>query len=470
MTEACDKVAGAEPLLWLHVDATGIAEISGHDRRAGHAADGSGVTDQTTGQVAGGDQPQTQKAPSLWRIRDFRLVWGGGFVNDMGDWFLIVALPVYVFVESGSGAATAILFVVELAAALVLGPIGGSLVDRWDLRRTLVATNVAQALTLLPLLTVTGHRIWPAYLVVGAQAMLTQINNPASVAMVPRVVPAEQLTMANAAISTSFSLARLIGSPLGGVAVGLGGIGAVVVVDGASFAAVAFAMLFLRSNTKPISVDANTGEAVTSGVGAGLAVVRRHRSLRWLILLSGVGQIAQGFFLVLFVVFVVDRLDGGGVQVGIIRGAMAVGAIVGAWLIGRYANRFGPISLLIAGYIGFSVVAFAFWNAPTISTAVWIYVLVFGLTGIPGSAVGIGESTALQRFSPPGMLGRVVGLGGALDAVMRACGSLVAGLLVAHVSLIVLLDIHAAIYLGCGLLAAMLIRDGRQPVAPAGVS
>ena len=209
---------------------------------------------------------------------------------------------------------------------------------------------------------------------------------------------------------------------------------------------------------------------MTSGVGAGLAVVRRHRSLRWLILLSGVGQIAQGFFLVLFVVFVVDRLDGGGVQVGIIRGAMAVGAIVGAWLIGRYANRFGPISLLIAGYIGFSVVAFAFWNAPTISTAVWIYVLVFGLTGIPGSAVGIGESTALQRFSPPGMLGRVVGLGGALDAVMRACGSLVAGLLVAHVSLIVLLDIHAAVYLGCGLLAAMLIRDGRQPVAPAGVS
>jgi len=415
--------------------------------------------------VAGGDQPPTNDMPSVWRTRDFRLVWTGGFVNDVGDWLLIVALPVYVFVESRSGSATAILFVVELAAALVLGPIGGSLVDRWDLRRTLIVTNVLQTVTLLPLLTVTGHRIWPAYLVVGAQAMLTQINNPASVAIVPRVVPAEQLTVANAAISTSFSLARLIGSPLGGVAVGLGGIGAVVIVDGASFAAVALAMVFVRSNTKPITVDADSGEAVTTGVSAGVQVVRRHRSLRWLILLSGLGQVAQGFFLVLFVVFVIDRLDGGGVEVGIIRGSMAVGAILGASLIGRFASRFGPITLLIAGYIGFSVVAFAFWNAPTISTAVWIYVVVFGLTGIPGSAVGIGEATALQRFSPTGMLGRVVGLGGALDAVMRALGSMAAGLLVAHVNLIVLLDIHAAIYLACGLLAALLIREGRQPVA-----
>jgi len=402
------------------------------------------------------------KAPSPWRTRDFRLVWGGGFINDMGDWFLVVALPVYVFVESGSGSATAILFVVELVAALVLGPIGGSLVDRWDLRRTLIVTNVAQSLTLLPLLAVTGDRIWPAYLVVGAQAMLTQINNPASVALLPRVVPPEQLTVANAANSTSASLARLIGSPLGGVAVGLGGIGAVVAIDGATFIAVAIAMVFVRSNTRPITVDEETGEAVTTGVRAGVAVVRGHRSLRWLIFLSGLGQIAQGFFLVLFVVFVVDRLDGGGVEVGIIRGSMAVGAIVGASIIGRFASRFGPITLLIAGYIGFSIVAFAFWNAPTISTAVWIYVVVFGLTGIPGSAVGIGESTALQRFSPPGMLGRVVGLGGALDAVMRASGSLLAGVLVGHVDLIVLLDIHAAIYLACGLLAALLIRDGRQ--------
>jgi Na+/melibiose symporter-like transporter len=376
---------------------------------------------------------------------------------------LLVALPVYVFIQSGSGSATAILFVVELVAALVLGPIGGSLVDRWDLRRTLIATNLAQAVTLAPLLAVTGDRIWPAYLVVGAQALLTQINNPASAALLPRVVAPDQLTIANAANSTSASLARLIGSPLGGLAVGLGGIGTVVLIDGLSFIAVAIATAMVRADTAPIRSDSTTGEDVTPGVRAGVQAVRGHRSLRALILVDAFGQIAQGFFLVLFVVFVVRRLHGGGVDVGVIHGSMAVGAIISAAVIAKYAGRFGPVTLLTAGYFGMGVISVAFWNAPNLTTTLWVYMVVFGLSGIPGSAMGIGLFTAVQRFSPAGMLGRVVGMAGALDALARAAGSLLAGVLVSRVGLVVLLDTQSAIYIACGVLAYVFIRDGRAP-------
>ena len=410
-----------------------------------------------------------ESAPSLspWRTRDFRLVWCGGFVNDIGDWLLMVALPVYVFIQSGSGSATAILFVVELVAALVLGPVGGSLVDRWDLRRTLIVTNLAQAVTLVPLLAVTGDRIWPAYLVVGAQAMLTQINNPASAALLPRVVAPDQLTVANAANSTSQSLARLVGSPLGGLAVGLGGIGAVVMIDGLTFVAVAIAMMFVRSHTAPITTDTETGEAVESGVRAGIRAVRAHRSLRAMILIDGFGQIAQGFFVVLFVVFVVRQLGGGGVDVGLIRGSMAVGAIVSAALIGKFADRFGPITLLIAGYLGMGGVSLVFWNAPTVTSALWVYMVVFALSGMPGAAMGIGLFTAAQRFSPAGMLGRVVGMAGALDALARAAGSLIAGVLISRVHLTVLLDVQSSIYISCGVLAYLFIHDGRKPISAA---
>jgi predicted MFS family arabinose efflux permease len=397
--------------------------------------------------------------PSPWRTRDFRLVWAGGFVNDVGDWLLLVALPVYVFIKSGSGEATAILFVVELVAALMLGPVGGSLVDRWDLRRTLIATNVAQAITLLPLLAVTGTRIWPAYLVVGAQAMLTQINNPASVALLPRVVTPDQLTVANAANSTSSSLARLIGSPLGGLAVGLGGIGAVVVIDAVTFLAVAIATALVRTDTSPITTDHDTGDVVARGVRAGLRAIRAQHRLRSLLLVDALGQIAQGFFLVLFVVFIVRQLDGGGIEVGIIRGSMAIGAILGAAVIGKFAMRWEPIQLLTFGYLGMGIVSLLFWNAPTVTTQVWLYLVLFGLSGIPGAALGIGLFSAVQRFSPPGMLGRVVGSAGALDAVARACGSLLAGILVSSTKLVVLLDIQSSIYLACGALAYLFIRE-----------
>ncbi len=417
------------------------------------------MTDHVT---AGDDGPVVVTPPSPWRTRDFRLVWTGGFVNDVGDWLLLVALPVYVFIKSGSGAATATLFVVELVAALLLGPVGGSLVDRWDLRRTLIVTNVAQAITLAPLLAVTGTRIWPAYVVVGAQAMLTQINNPASVALLPRVVAPDQLTVANAANSTSSSLARLIGSPLGGLAVGLGGIGAVVVIDAATFLAVAIATTLVRTDTSPITTDNDTGDVVASGVRAGLRAIRAQRKLRSLLLIEALGQIAQGFFLVLFVVFIVRQLDGGGIEVGIVRGSMAVGAILGAAVIGKSAKRWDPTQLLTFGYLGMGAVSVLFWNAPAVTTRVWLYLLLFGLSGIPGAALGIGQFSALQRFSPTGMLGRVVGTSGALDALARACGSLLAGILISHTKLVVLLDIQSTIYLVCGALAHFLLRGARS--------
>ncbi|HEY0518857.1 MAG TPA: MFS transporter [Ilumatobacteraceae bacterium] len=409
------------------------------------------MTEESTAAV---DQEGT---PSPWRTRDFRLVWTGGFVNDVGDWLLLVALPVYVFTQSRSGSATAILFVVELVAALILGPVGGSLVDRWDLRRTLIVTNVAQAITLTPLLAVNGHRIWPAYLVVGVQAMLTQINNPASAALLPRVVAPDQLTVANAANSTSASLARLVGSPLGGLAVGLGGIGTVVLIDGVTFVAVAVATAFVSSDTAPITTDANTGEAVESGMRAGVNAVRGHRSLMSMLLIDAFGQIAQGFFLVLFVVFVVDRLHGGGVDVGLIRGSMAIGAVISAAVIGKFADRVAPLTLLTIGYFGMGATSLLFWNAPAVTTALWVYILVFGVSGVPGSALGIGMFTAVQQLSPSGMLGRVIGMAGALDALARAVGSLLAGVLVSRVHLVVLLDTQSAIYLVCGALAYVFL-------------
>ena len=144
---------------------------------------------------------------------------------------------------------TAALFLIELAVSVVFGPIAGSLIDRWDLRRTLVATNLLQAVALLPLLAVSPDRIWPAFLVAAIQSALTRINNPAKVALLPQLVGRDQLIAANAANAASESLSRLVGSPLGGIVVELFGLGGVVLADGISFVAVAGATWFVRTDT-----------------------------------------------------------------------------------------------------------------------------------------------------------------------------------------------------------------------------
>jgi predicted MFS family arabinose efflux permease len=392
-----------------------------------------------------------ERAP--WRERDFRLVLGGGLVNDIGDWLLMIALPVYVLTATGSGSATAALFAIEYGVAMVLGPYGGRLVDGWDLRRTLVVTNLLQAVLLLPLLAVTPHRVWPAFAVAAAQAILGRVNNPANAAIVPRLVAPDQLVAANAALASSSSLARLIGSPLGGVIVELAGLRAVVVLDGLSFLAVAGAMWLVRRPAPLEGSDAVEGTSDSGSALDGLRLVRRRPTLRRLMLLIGATQLAQGMFVVLFVAFVLRQLDAGASAVGLIRGVQAVGGLVGGLAIARWSRRWHPGVLASFGLLGMGALSALTWNAPVVTTAVVAYGALFVLAGVPSAAIGVGLMTTAQQVTPPAFMGRVVGTAEAVGLGGAAVGSIVAGLALDRVSITTLLDTQAMVYVLAGAFA-----------------
>ena len=192
---------------------------------------------------------------------------------------------------------------------------------------------------------------------------------------------------------------------------------------------------------------------------AGLHTMRKHPPLPALLAVHGLSQLAQGAFVVLFVVFVVDAVGGDGADVGVIRGTMAIGAIVGATLIGRLGSRLSPVRLLAVGYLGMGVVALTFWNTPQLTTSLWAYMLLFSLSGIPGAALTVGLFTTVQTTAPVAILGRVVGVLLAGEAIGASIGSILAGLLVDRLPLTTLLNTQAAVYLGCGLLVAAITRN-----------
>lgn len=411
----------------------------------------------------------TTPSKPLWRQRDFRIAWSATLVNDTGDWTLIVALPIVVFVETGSGSATALLFACQLIVGACLGPVGGAIADRHDLKKCLIATNLAQAVTVLPLLTVTSDRLWPAYAVVAVQSVLTQVNNPANVALIPRVVGSDQLLEGNAGLATSASLARLLGASIGGLLVAWRGLGPIVLVDAASFVFVAISTSLLRTDTSPrADPDGDQGKRVR----AGLRTVKAHPPLARLLLIHGIAQIAQGGFVVLFVAFMIEVLGDDGAGVGVVRGTMAIGALAGSLLISRLAKRVDSQVLYCAGLAGSGIVSVMFWNAPLFSSALVVYIALFALLGIPGSALAVGLLTTIQTNSPSHSLGRVFGLLGTAESLGIATGAIVAGSLIDQVALRPLLNIQAGIYLAASVLAAVLIvrpnrlRVGVEPRPP----
>ena len=393
---------------------------------------------------------------SLWKNHDFRIVLGGGLINNIGDWLLIVALPAFVYTQTGSGRSTSAIIIIELLVGIIFGPYGGALADRWDLRRTVVVTNIMQSVTLLPLLIVTPDRLWPAFLVAALQGLLQQVNNPASFALVPRIVPTEQLVQANAANAASMSIARLVGAPLGGIVVALGGLSAVVAVDAATFVVVALATWFVRSPTQSLAVGDDATRS-RSSVYAGWSEIRQHRPLVGLLGVQFLSGVAFAMFPVLFIAFVIDILRGDEATVGIIRGTAAAGGLVASVIVGRGGRNIDPARLMLWGYTGLGAVAFLFVNIAAVSTALWLFLVIFGLVGLPNMTSDIGKVGATQRLCSPALLGRFQGLASALGSVGAVIGSIVVGLLLDRVGVTLLFNLQATLFVLSGVASYVFV-------------
>ena len=411
---------------------------------------------------------------ALLRRRDFGLLWAGGLISETGDWFLLVGLPVWVLQLTGSSLVTASVFLVGLLPGLVVGPLAGVLVDRWDRRRTLVAVSLAQAAFLLPLLAVDGRdRLWIVYLVMAVEAVLAQLNDPARNALVPTLVGSDDLVGANALIGVNGNLARLVGSPLGGVLVEVAGLPGLVVGDAASF--LLGAALLAGVGRRPGSRRGSVADRPRWGAGRstalgrewvdGLRVVLGDRGLRWGLVVNGLAGVAQGIFTVLFVLFVTRELGGDGADVGLLRGVQAVGGLLGGVLVVALARRMAAERLLGLSLLVFAAVDLAIWNGPLVTTAGWLYLGLFVAAGIPGIGVLSGLTSLVQERTGEAYLGRVFATYlGSFNGLM-ALGMLLAGLLGDAVGVVAVLNGQAGLYLLAGLVAMATLGRRVEPDA-----
>ena len=393
---------------------------------------------------------------SIWRNRDVTLLVSGATINNTGDWLLELALPLFVYSATGSGLTTSAVYLVFLAVSALLGPFGGRLADSLPLKSTLITTNLLQIIALTPLLAVTEDRIWPVFVAAVIQGAISSVNDPAAFALLPRLVDDEQLVAANSAMSGGFAISRLVGAAAGGFAIELGGMPAVVIADGATFAigALTAALLSPAANVRP---DPGEHDASDRSVRAGVEAVRATPGLPPIMAINAIAATIFGGFSVLFIVFVTDYLGGSEGDVGIIRASSAFGAMLGAAAVGSVASKITPAWLLSGGYLLFGALASLFINAPPFTTAVWVYMVLYGATGFPNTASGVGTQSTLQTLTPAAFMGRVGGLTGTIFSVGMGAGAILAGLLLEITTARVILNTHAAMLSLCGLIGVLFV-------------
>jgi MFS family permease len=191
-----------------------------------------------------------------------------------------------------------------------------------------------------------------------------------------------------------------------------------------------------------------------------------NRELRWGLAVDGLAAVAQGIFMVLFVLFVTRELGGAGAEVGLLRGVQAIGGLLGGVLVVGLAGRLEPGRLLGASLVVFGLVSLAVWNGPEVTGAGWVYLGLFMAAGIPGIGFLTGLTALIQERTAEAYLGRVFAtFGGGFNGLM-AVGMLLAGLLGDAVGVVAVLNGQAALYLLAGLLALATLGRTRSDAYP----
>jgi predicted MFS family arabinose efflux permease len=342
------------------------------------------------------------------RIRDFRLLWGGGLVSALGSWLLTIAVPAHILLVTGSLRDTGLTVAAEYLPLLVLGPVAGVCADRWDRRRLMIATNLFCAGSVaVMLLGIPPGRYWVLYAALIAENSGTVLYLPAWQARTPAIVgTGPLLSSANALNSVSSGTVRLIGGPLGGFLLAFCGIRWLICADALSYL-VSAAAIWRTSRQSEQQEEQHqertrTLAAFTGDLLEGARLLRRQPVARALLPVTIIFLAANAALSAVLIPLGVQRL-GGTEHTGFLLLGLGAGYLLGAPAIRLLLDRVPSRDLLTGTLTATAVAFFLLFTSSSLTTALPAAAAV----GMFGSMSLVIPQTAMQRAIPNAALGRV---------------------------------------------------------------
>lgn len=416
------------------------------------------------------DSPERERSglAASFRNAGLRKLYGAEIISGAGDGIFWVALVVFLADQPRFGLWLTFAVIARLAPRALLSLPAGSLVDRSNVRRLIVAIEFSRAALMAVLAVMVSQDVAsPVVLVIMvASYSIAAPTRPALSAVVPAIAGERHLAVANAVLSTIRQVMTFVG-PLLGVAVAAWSPSAGFAVNAATFAVSGAILATVRRiphRVRPehVTTGRSRGPGLISSYRDGFIVVRAIRELPPLVALIGVMYVVRGAEMVLHVYVVRDLLGAPVNDIGLLGGAIGLGALLAMPLAARAANSLSPVRPILA--------ALAFTALPTaalaaITETVWACaVLVFVGVGMVVFEVVI--VVMVQRVTPAASLGRVFGAINGASNTGKLLGAIAAPALIALVGLEAALGVIAVGLLVAGAAALRpLVVIGRLAAA-----
>jgi len=350
--------------------------------------------------------------------RNFALLWFGLILSNIGTWIQIIAQSLLVLaLTHNSGVALGVVSFAQAFPFFIFALLGGGIADRVDKRKLLLFTQSVQIILAftLGILTFTGFiQFWQIIIISTLSGVTLSFDQPTRFALIPSLVPREDLSNAISLNSVAFNGAAIIGPALGGVLVVLIGFAGNFFVNGVSFVAVLIALLLMKV---PKHVSSST-HTVLRGIREGLVYIRGKNLLLPLLINYGSLLFFGATYTVLLSLFAVVVLDTNPAGLGLLYTALGIGTIIGSLglaSLGDYERK-GALLMISSLLFSFSVVIFSF------SRVFWLSFTLLLVVAGTQTILGALTITLLQLNSPRHMLGLVMSLNTLIIMGIRPMG------------------------------------------------
>ena len=343
------------------------------------------------------------------RHRDFRWLWTAQLISLTGSQMQAAAVDWHVYLLTRSPLALGMVGLSRVIPIVSLSLLGGVVADRFDRKRVMLATQLTMSAVaaLLGFLTLGRHEtILTLYVLTGMTSAAGAFDNPARQALVPRLVPREDLPGALAMNLTMFHAGMIGGPAIAGVLIasageGTKGLAWIYLSNGASFLAVVATLFMMRASGK---IEA-TGVAQESPLGSlrqGLRFVFKTPVMVWTMALDFVATFFAGAN-ALLPIFADQVLKVGAFGFGWLRAAPALGALVGSIYtsLKPIPARQGRVFLWAVAAYGFATVVFG------LSRNYALTFVALAATGLADLVSTVVRQIVRQMITPDAMRGRM---------------------------------------------------------------
>ncbi len=292
------------------------------------------------------DQQQTS-TPSLWRNRDYMLLWSGQLISSVGSQVSQLAFPLLILALTHSPALAGLAGALRALPYLIFSLPAGALIDRWDRKRVMILCDTVRALALgsIPLAFALGHlTIIQLYIVSTVEGTLFVFFNIAEAACLPRVVAKTQLPAATAQNQATDGITALAGPSLGGILYAFGS-ALPFLIDAISYLASVLSFFFIKTHFQEKRTAAP--RKLWIEIWEGLHWLWQQPLIRFIAILTGGSNlIFSGYALI--VIVLAQGMHAPSFLIGIIMAISGLGAILGAIVAPYFQRRFTFGQVIIA--------------------------------------------------------------------------------------------------------------------------